>query len=252
MSVYRYEDLTAEEIKELGENKKAIAILSIGSIEQHGPHLPVGTDCFCGTAYIEKALEKITADADFLMMPAMPYSCSVEHIHFPGTIALKPMFVIEFITEIGKNLMRTGIENMIITTGHGGNEHVMEVAARELRVDGMHTFCIHNFLAEQKLGAPDEEIHAGAVETSVILAISDKLVKQDKIDASFTASKEKWFGMVNMTTCASQAWLAEDVGINGVCGAPENATLEAGIEHIELMSNEIAKACDTIAETLFC
>ena len=252
MAVYHYEKLTAGEIKNLAEKEKVIAVLNIGSIEQHGPHLPVGTDCICGTTYVEGALEKVKADVNYLLLPMMPYSCSIEHIHFPGTITMKPAFVIEFIDAIGENLMRSGIYNLIITSGHGGNEHVMEIAARELRVQGMHTYCIHNFLAEQKLGAPEEEVHAGAVETSVLMALSDDLVRVEKIEKECTDSKDKWFGMVNGNTCASEAWTAEDIGIDGVCGAPEKAEKEAGVAHIGQMSEAFAESFDVIASKLYC
>lgn len=250
MAVYYYEKCTAEEIQKFGDGK-TIAILNIGAIEQHGLHLPVGTDCFCGTTYLEEALKLVQADVNYLILPIMPYSCSIEHSHFPGTIAMKPSFVIEFIEAIGKNLIRAGIQNMIITSGHGGNEHVMEIAARELRVEGMHTFCIHNFLSEQKLGSPEEEVHAGAVETSVLMALGDDYVRVDRIKKECTASKEKWFNMLNYKACISEAWIAEDVGIDGVCGAPEYATKEAGEEHIRQMATAFATAFDEVAKKLY-
>lgn len=250
MAVYRYELLTAGEIADLGK-EKTIAILNIGAIEQHGPHLPVGTDCLCGTCYAEEALKKVKADVNYILLPLMPYSCSIEHINVPGTIAMTPVFVIDFIKMIGENLMRAGIMNLIITSGHGGNEHVMEIAARELRIAGMHTYCVHNFLSEQKLGAPEEEVHAGAVETSVLMALSDGYVRVDRIKKECTASKEKWFGMLNYKACISEAWTAEDVGIDGVCGAPEKADKKYGEEHIEQMATAFAEAFDAVATKLY-
>ncbi len=250
MAVYQYEKCTAEEIQSFGKGK-TIAILNIGAVEQHGPHLPVGTDCYCGTTYLQEAMKLVKADVNYLVLPLMPYSCSIEHSHFPGTIAMKPAFVIEFINMIGENLMRAGIMNLIITSGHGGNEHVMEIAARELRVEGMHTYCVHNFLSEQKLGAPEEEVHAGAVETGVLMALGDDYVRTDKIKKECTASKEKWFGMLNYKACISEAWLAEDVGVDGVCGAPEYASKEAGMEHIHQMAAAFAEAFDAVADKLY-
>lgn len=250
MAVYQYEKCTAEEIQSFGKGK-TIAILNIGAVEQHGPHLPVGTDCYCGTTYLQEAMKLVKADVNYLVLPLMPYSCSIEHSHFPGTITMKPELVIEFINMIGENLMRAGIMNLIITSGHGGNEHVMEIAARELRVEGMHTYCVHNFLSEQKLGALEEEVHAGAVETSVLMALGDDYVRKDKIKRECTASKEKWFGMLNYKTCISEAWLAEDVGVDGVCGAPEYASKEAGLEHIRQMAVAFAEAFDAVADKLY-
>lgn len=250
MAVYQYEKCTAEEIQKFGK-EKTIAILNIGAIEQHGPHLPVGTDCFCGTAYLMEAMKLVKADVNYLVLPMMPYSCSIEHSHFPGTITLKPTVVIELINTIGENLMRAGIQNLIITSGHGGNEHVMEIAARELRVEGMHTYCVHNFLSEQKLGAPEEEVHAGAVETGVLMALGNDYVRINKIKKECTTSKEKWFGMLNYKACISEAWLAEDVGVDGVCGAPELANGQAGKEHIQQMAEAFAEAFDAVADKLY-
>lgn len=251
MAVLKYEMLTAGEISELAEKGKTIAILNIGSVEQHGPHLPVGTDCICGTTYLEEALKRVTAEVSYLLLPMMPYSCSIEHMNYPGTITLTPEQTIDFIDTIGQNLMRTGIKNLIITSGHGGNEHVMEIAARELRVKGMKTYCVHNFLVEQKLGSPEEEVHAGAVETSVLMAVSKDLVREEKIKKECTQSKEKWFGMVNGRTAASEAWTVEDIGVEGVCGAPENSSVKRGEEHIDQMAEAIAETFDVIAKQIY-
>lgn len=249
MAVYRYETLTAEEIKQFGASGKAVAILNLGSIEQHGPHLPVGTDCIIGAGYLDRALEKVSAPVDYLLLPMMPFSCSVEHIKFPGTITLTPEFVIRFIHMVGKSLMNSGIRKLVITSGHGGNEHVMEIAARELRVDGMDTFCIQQFLAQESHGAPGEEVHAGGVETSVLLSMDQGYVRTGKIKPECAASADKWNSMVNGKTCATQAWTADDIGVDGVCGDPSKASREEGSRWMEIMSDEIAKALDMIAES---
>lgn len=252
MEVYAYERLTAQEIQNIAENEHAIAVLDIGSIEQHGYHLPVGTDYIIGQAFLDEAVKRLDSEnVTYLLLPQLPFSCSIEHQNVPGTITFTPIMVIQMIEAVGESLLRAGLKNLVIMSGHGGNEHEMEIAARELHIKGMNTFCIHNFLAQGKYGAEESDVHAGALETSVMLEIAPDTVHMDKITKEASDSVEIWDSMTDHFSCASQAWIATDLSKEGVCGKPILGKAKQGKYWLNTMGSEIAKAFKTIEKQLF-
>jgi creatinine amidohydrolase len=250
MAILRYKMLTAQEIREYAEEGKSIAVLPLGSIEQHGPHLPVGTDFILSEAYIERLLKKEgRGDVNYLILPSLPYTCSIEHNHFGGTIALDSVMTIQILISIGEALLRAGLKSMLILCCHGGNEFIMEVASRELRTRGMYCFCMHGSAGMSGETDPDD-MHAGEGETSMMMSLGEEYYRADKINPESKDSFEKCKNLTNSRSRATQAWIVDDVAVQGVVGDPTLATKEKGEKFLDMSVKEIEKTLGIIADTV--
>ena len=116
---------------EVGVRAFDIAVLPVGSFEQHGSHLPLVTDtviaCIIGQAI---------ADAySLFLLPPITITCSHEHDDFPGTVSIRPTTLIRIIDDVRASLARKGIHKLVLVNGHGGN-YVLNNVAQEANVDG--------------------------------------------------------------------------------------------------------------------
>src|SRR5256714_14749409 len=102
---YRYEEFTWPEIREaVAENR--VAVLPVGTVEQHGPHLPLVTDVLTATEMSSRAVEQIPSEA--ILLPSVYYSFNEHHMDFPGTIAIRVETIIQYVSDIGRSLARHG------------------------------------------------------------------------------------------------------------------------------------------------
>lgn len=213
----------------------AIVVLPIGAIEQHGPHLPIFTDCLTAEAVLSATLAELGDLHNVWALPLLPYAKSNEHIHFAGTITLSAETLARVLREIGASLARSGFRKLVLLNGHGGNVPTLEATARDIRVEtGMLVFVTGTGLrAGIPPGAldPTEErwgLHAGVAETSAMMALAPAAVQVEKMAGDvprFLAD----FSLVGPTRgTVTSAWLAEDLGANGVIGNPAGATAELG------------------------
>jgi len=159
--------------KEIEDSKVDIAILPIGSIEQHGPHLPLGTDWIIVREVAKRLAEKL---GNCYLLPAIPYSNSQEHLGFSGTISLKPSTLAQMIKDIILSLYLHNIKKVIIISGHGGNL-IIKPTIRELNLEYPDLKIIHS----GPMGEKPLDIHAGDRETSCILSINERLVRKEKV-----------------------------------------------------------------------
>src|SRR5579864_1380431 len=163
-----------------------IAVLPLAAVEQHGPHLPLGVDSFIAEAYLAR-VHKLLPDA--LPVTFLPVQCvgvSLEHLAYPGTLTLSAATAIAAWTEIGESLARAGLRKLVLVTSHGGNVAAMEVVARELRTRlGMLAVTVgwHRFGYPDGVFSGEEKkhgIHAGDIETSLMLAAKPNTVQMEK------------------------------------------------------------------------
>jgi creatinine amidohydrolase len=123
-------DLTAEEFKEL-DAARAIAVLPLGAIEQHGPHLPVSVDRDIVDEVVRRSLPLLKESLSVLFLPTMALGKSNEHIAFPGTLTLSAATLIRAWMEIGDSVARAGLRKLVLFNGHGGNVAAMDIVARD-------------------------------------------------------------------------------------------------------------------------
>ncbi len=169
-----------------GEPSRLIAVLPLAATEQHGPHLPLGTDIMIGEAYLARVREILPQASPARFLPMQPVGISTEHIDFPGTLTLPTETALQSWLAIGDSVARAGIRKLVMVTSHGGNSAAMSLVAQDLRAR-------HGMLAVttswSRFGVPDglftaEEIrhgvHGGAIETSIMLAAWPDQVRTDK------------------------------------------------------------------------
>jgi len=236
-------EMTWPEIAEAGAaTGRWIAVLPLAAVEQHGPHLPLGVDSFIAEAYLAR-VRKILPDAlPVTFLPLQRIGVSVEHLAYPGTLTLSAATAIAAWTELGESLARAGLRKLVLVTSHGGNVAAMELVARDLRAR-------HRMLAVtvgwHRFGYPDatfsgEErkhgIHAGDIETSLMLAAMPQTVRMEKAPKATPASVEmarefKWLGAYRP---AGFAWMTQDLHPTGAVGDATLASAakgEAALEH---------------------
>ncbi len=111
-----------------------IAVLPVAAVEQHGPHLPVGTDAHIAAAYLSRARELLPSELPVSFLPMLPIGTSEEHRAFPGTLTLAADTLIRVLTEIAESVHRAGLRKLVIANSHGGNVSAVDLVTRDLRV----------------------------------------------------------------------------------------------------------------------
>jgi len=234
-----------------------VAVLPVAAIEQHGPHLPVSTDYSIQQGMVETAMAMLPAGLDARFLPIQAVGKSNEHIRFPGTLTLPATTLIEAWTELGASVARAGVRKLVIVNSHGGNEEIMGIVARELRV---RCDMLAAKTSWMRFGTPsglygEKEalygIHGGDRETSLMLHFRPDLVDmgQAREFASRVQDAEKAFTHLRHTGNNSFAWIAGDLNAAGTVGEAHKATAEKGrltAEHqargfVELL-NDVRKA----------
>ncbi len=231
--------LTWTEIRDL-DKTNGVLLLPVGAIEQHGPHLPVTTDTLLVTNVLKRAMQLLPLNVPAWRLPAVSYGKSNEHASFPGTISLSAETLMAVLKDIASSLQRAGFRRLAFVNGHGGNAALLEMVARDIRLDnGLMVFSIQpSFWLEPPFKLSEQEkqfgIHAGDLETSLVLAMQPGFVRMDKRVKYYPDPKFHLPG-------SSQAWLTSDWSESGVFGDATIATAEKGQALLEHGSERLAK-----------
>jgi len=175
---------------ELKNSKVDTAILPIGAIEQHGPHLPLGTDWIIVQTVAKRVAEKL---GNCYLLPAIPYSNSQEHLDFIGTVSLKPLTLYHVLRDIILSLYLNGIKKIVVISGHGGN-WIIKPTIRELNLEFPDLKIIHS----GPMGEKPLDVHAGDLETSCMLYVNEEMVKKENIVDSLPDVTREYIDYVGM------------------------------------------------------
>jgi creatinine amidohydrolase/Fe(II)-dependent formamide hydrolase-like protein len=162
----------------------SILCMPAGSIEQHGPHLPLNTDVVLAEAFTERLLERWGERFDLWQLPTVSIGLSREHDWAPGTLSLSIAAFTAVMRDLGREIARAlPARNLVIVNGHGGNRGILEPVAQELRADIGLNICVLHPAALWGVdpNAPLPEIHGARDETSAMLAVKPHLVRRDRI-----------------------------------------------------------------------
>src|SRR5438874_1580867 len=180
----RLADLTWPQIKQL-DFTKTIVLLPTGSIEQHGPHLPLSVDTDIVTAIAERVEARLPERV--LLLPALWTGMSTHHMHFPGTLDVPQADYIRLIVDLGLSVAAMGAAKCFILNGHGGNDTPLRAALRELKTECPQVrfvFASYWSLASKTLKEVRESElggmgHACEMETSIMLHLHPQRVQMD-------------------------------------------------------------------------
>lgn len=234
LDTIRIEEMTWPMVKKaLGEGYRTV-IVPVGSIEQHGPHLPTGTDAFAGDAFGLRVAEKL---GKALVAPTIRPGCSEHHMDFPGTITISPETLIRVLIDVCDSLDRHGFENIILIPTHGGNfapvATATQIIAPKLKANlialtdlGGLISKMNEAMAEFGVSAEASGAHSGAAETSLMMAYKPELVREG----------EETVGYMGPLTSKYVRAGFKAVTPTGVFGDATKASRQAGDRIIELVT----------------
>jgi creatinine amidohydrolase len=240
---------------------RSIAVLPVAATEQHGPHLPLSVDTDLVDGVVSACLPHLSADAPVLFLPTQTVGLSPEHARFAGTLTLKAETVIRLWTDIGESVAASGVKKLVLLNAHGGQVSVMDIVARDLRARlGMLVYSVSWFnlpllnaqghdvnalfsAQEHRFG-----VHAGEVETSMMLALRPDLVRMDRAQDFHSSSQDRAerFPILGNGKSAKLGWQMQDYNPQGAAGNAAAATADKGRALLDASGRALAQLLSEI------
>lgn len=229
-----WNDFSANQFHGLDPDR-TIAVFPVAAVEQHGPHLPVGTDTIINQGHLDLLAQRAPADLDIRILPVQAIGKSNEHIWQKGTLSHTAANLIDAWTQVGLEIARTGIKKVVFVNSHGGNVSILDIVARELRVRqnmlavkaGWSHFWPKDIYSdiENRFG-----IHGGDSETSLMMHFRPELVNREALQdfPSVAQRDEQGYKYLRPTGMLSYAWIASDIHPLGAAGEAHLATPDKG------------------------
>lgn len=239
-----FEEHTRAELRDLAP--EALVVLPVGAIEQHGPHLPVGTDRFAAEHIARAAAERAGQQIPVLVAPALPFGSSQHHLPFGGTMSLGTETYYRVLKDLCESLITCGFRRIFIVNGHGGNNELIQLVARDLALaHAAHlaaasywTIAWDALIAEQahvRAGLPG---HAGTFESSLMMALRPELVREPRPHHDDPADSDARSFSAPYRAELHGAWQR----MNGYTDSPDQADAERGQRYLEAIIQATAQA----------
>ncbi len=238
-----WEQLRSPQLKSLAD-VNAIVVVPVGSIEQHGPHLPVKVDALLATEVARRAALKIQTHQPILVTPTVWCGLAEHHMDFCGTLTLDFETFHALLRNLCRSIRHHGFRRIFLLNGHGGNIAALNVICSELvrELDGLRvvsgTYWTLPEVAEkfaEILEVQQNVRHAGEAETSMMLALEPELVDQSILNQADGTPEIPFYGS------GVSRWVSfKEVSANGVIGSPSVATAAKGELLLEVASEGIA------------
>ncbi len=226
-----------------------LAVLPVGSTEQHGPHAPLSTDALSAEAVATAGADAY--DGEVVVAPALPYGVSEEHRHFSGTLWLSPDTFRDAVREVVESLAHHGWDRVVIVNGHGGNTDALREVAASVTREGVAyaaAFTWFDAVDPEDIGDipdPDGMGHAGSVETSVVMHHAPDRLREERFEAAADGAGDGWGEWVSGTNLAHDS---VEFTENGVVGDPSTATGERGEKLTAAAGDALARLLVAVAQ----
>jgi creatinine amidohydrolase len=240
----------------MGTLAHTIAVLPLGATEQHGPHLPLSVDTTLVDGVVASALPHLAPDVPALFLPTQAVGFSPEHAAFAGTLTLKSETLIRLWTDLGESVAASGVKKLVLFNAHGGQVGAMDLVARDLRARlGMLVLSVNwyglplvgpqgdDLLAQFSAHEHRFGIHAGDIETSMMLALAPERVAMAHARNFASSSEERAarFAIVGNGKSAKLAWQMQDYNPAGAVGNAAAATAGKGQALVEAAGRALAQ-----------
>ncbi|WP_457281432.1 creatininase family protein [Polaromonas sp. P5_D5] len=240
---------------------RCIAVLPVAAVEQHGPHLPLNVDATLVEGVIAAALPHLPPTQPVLFLPTQAVGFSPEHDRFAGTLTLKAETVIRLWTELAESVVQTGVKKLVLLNSHGGQVGLLDVVARDLRARlGMLVYSVNWFnlpltgedgKSVNDLFSAEEHrfgIHAGEIETSMMLALKPGQVDMAKAQNFHSTSQDRAakFSILGDGRSAKLAWQMQDYNPQGAVGNAAAATADKGRALLNAAGRSLARLLSEI------
>ena len=245
MATYRlFQELTRTEAKSLGRD--AVLLFPVGATEQHGPHLPVGTDHFA-VEHIARAAAEVAAQVvPVVVAPTLPFGSSHHHVPFGGTMSLSTETYYRTVYELCEALILGEYQRIFILNGHGGNHEIVQLVARDLALKHPVQMAAASYwnIAWEQFVAAEAHIgarlpgHAGFFETSLVMALRPELIREPRPHRDNVPNSDpRGFARpVRIETHGS--WQSFD----GYTDSPDRATTEKGRTFLDAAARAVGEA----------
>ena len=223
------------QLRKIIKNKQHIAVIPVGSIEQHGPHLPISTD----SDIVGEIAKKLSEKENFLLLPTISYGVSFEHAPF-FNLSIKGSTLNTIITDLCTSLLANNIRTVFVINGHHGNLKPLQnidVKLQKLSKNKLQVFSLSYWHFMQR-----DFDHAGFVETSLMLAISNN-VKMKLAEKGLITDKMNKQQIKKLGQLAAKSF--PKITKNGVWGDPTKATKRDGKIILDEIMRNLTKKCQT-------
>ena len=256
----RWADVSAREFalaQRSGLAAQTVAILPVGAVEQHGPHLPLKVDTALVEGVVDAALPLMAADVPVLVLPTQAIGLSLEHQDYAGTLSLSPATLLAVWTELGVCVARAGVKKLLIFNAHGGNVSSMDIVARQLRMQcGLLVYHSSWFNLPQPAGVNEAfsahehrfGVHGGETETSMMLHLAPELVRMEHARhfASSSEVRARQFPILGNGKSAKLGWAMQDYNPQGAAGNAAAADAQRGQALVQGAAASLAQLCAEI------
>lgn len=218
-----------------------LALLPVGSTEQHGPHAPLGTDATTAEAVAEAGAEAY--DGEVIVAPTVEIGISEEHRHFPGSLWVSEDTFRAYVRETVESLAYHGFDRVVLVNGHGGNAAALREVASTVSREGDAYAVPFTWFDAVEVDVPMG--HAGGRETALLRAVAPESVREDRIEVAAADGSDRWGDWVSGVN------LAHDTGeftANGVVGDPREGTAELGERMLAEAAEALAGLMEAVAD----
>src|SRR5205809_4205216 len=240
-AVRRLVEMTRSEANEAAP--ESLLVVPLGATEQHGPHLPVGTDSMLVEAVAERVVLALRDSVPVVLAPTLPVGTSTHHIPFGGTLSMTSLSLYGVLMDIGRSAASGGFRRMFYLNGHGGNHELAQVVARDLGLElpvavGAGSWWAMAYDALIEAGSPTIRSipgHAGGFETAAMLAMAGHLVRDPRPSRADQHAADPPFRS-RFRTEVHGSWKA----IDGFTDNPAGASAELGARFLTVAAARVA------------